>query len=153
MQWVYSERPVLVAFGLKNNYNLELDKPAGASQLLQGIKQMGIAAGMPDRVYVHAVRLGSARDVVQLPAASTPGCNTGHVRQALGHSLASPSSGVTDRYVGGLQSDLYSLRAQHSARAKGSQPSFALIFIGCKSIERTEHFRTAHATFSSHLSP
>jgi hypothetical protein len=89
------------------------------------MKQMGVAAGMLDRVYMHGVRLGSARDGAQLPSASTPGYNTDHVRQVLGHSIASTTSGVTDRYVGGLQSDIYSLRAQHATQARGRQPKFS----------------------------
>jgi predicted transcriptional regulator len=125
VKWLYPSRPVLAAIALTPSRHVDLEKPADAKQLLNNVKEMGVVSGMLDRAYMHAIRLGSARDVAQLPQDATTGYNTDHVRQSLGHTVKSTNKGVTDVYIGGSHVETYNQRAQHSIQPKGKVPRFA----------------------------
>ncbi|KAI6788227.1 hypothetical protein KC361_g9166 [Hortaea werneckii] len=126
VEWLYPSRPVLASIDQRSEamIHIDLDKPAGAQQLLRSTKEMGVLAGMLDRAYTHAIRLGHARDIAQLPTNAPVGYNTDHVRQSLGHTAKSSYKGVTDNYIGGLHTEVYTLRAQHSSQPQGRIPRF-----------------------------
>ena len=109
--WLYPNRPVLAAFTSKSTRELDLDKPAGIDQTLQSIKQMGIVSNVLSRVYIHATRLGTARDVAHLPAVDGAGFTDNVVRQSLGRTNSALNSGITENYVGSHTRELYNDRA------------------------------------------
>ncbi|KAK3718658.1 hypothetical protein LTR37_004875 [Vermiconidia calcicola] len=110
--WTHPDRPIIPSFD-KGGWKLELDTPANPGQLLSTIKQMGLVAGILDRVYVHALRNGAARDEAHVPGAfgTTHAFASDDVRKSLGHSMTSGNKGLTDRYVGESSADVYSARA------------------------------------------
>lgn len=123
IEWLYPNRPVLAAFDQSPAYHVDLDRSATTHQPLETTKQMGVIAGMLDRAYAHALRFGHARDVAQLP--TSVGNNTENARQSLGHNTSSLHGGVTDRYIGDMDAELHTLRAQHSLQPRGKVPRFA----------------------------
>ena len=123
IEWLYPNRPVLAAFSMTKKHHVNLDKPATPVQIWDTIKEMGVIAGMLDRAYPHAMRLGYARDVAQLPTFT--GHNIENVRQSLGHTAKSALRGVTDAYIGSLDAEIHNLRAQNSLQPRGKVPRFA----------------------------
>jgi hypothetical protein len=125
--WLFPKRPVLPKFLYVPSLRCDLDQPAMSSQTSLSIAKMGIVAGMLDRAYGHALRLGAARDAAHLPASVVDGSGlaTDNVRQSLGHKHVSLHSGTTDRYVGGASSEMWNLRAQMPYEPKGREPRFA----------------------------
>ena len=123
--WLFPSRPVLTAFAV-GPLRCNLDQPATTYQLLDTIKEMGAVAGMLDRAYAHALRLGAARDVAHLPSkvADGTGLLSENVRQSLGHTYATMHSGVTEEYVGGSSLELYNARAMALKEHKGREPRF-----------------------------
>lgn len=140
IEWLYPNRPILAAF---ESYRCELDKPASTGQLSHSIKHMGLAAGMFDRAYVHALRLGAARDVAHLPSAmfDRSGLTSEVVRQTLHHSETSFKTGVTESYVGGLSAEVYNARAKNMDAVHGREPRFA-------SLEGNHPYDLVHAPVS-----
>lgn len=101
IEWRFPDRPVLSAF-TSGPYRCDLDAPAGVELLHQTMREMGLVAGMRNRVYTHALRLGFARAVAHLPASVTDGTAnaTSGAARSLGHTSSSFQRGVTDAYVG-----------------------------------------------------
>ncbi|GAB7364014.1 hypothetical protein MBLNU230_g4572t1 [Neophaeotheca triangularis] len=95
-----------------------LDRGIAKGQLLLTIKEMALAAGMLNRAYGHALRLGATRDVAHLPARLSDGTGlaTDNVRQSISHKQASRMSGATERYAGGSSFELYNARATTLAK-------------------------------------
>ncbi|KAK9315813.1 hypothetical protein V1524DRAFT_414929 [Lipomyces starkeyi] len=96
--WTFPHRPVLCAFtsGVRK---CDLDKPAGAQQLLQSVKQMRVVSNILTRVYTHAIRLGAAQDVAHLP-------------HSLGHTNNAFQKGITEAYAGSHTREFYNDRAK-----------------------------------------
>lgn len=125
VSWSYPDRPIVCAF-TPAPYKCILDEPAGTNQLLSSIQTMGLVAGMLGRCYIHATRLGAVRDIAHLPTSAfdASGIATEAVRQSIGHTFQSFTSGVTEGYTGGNSADIWNMRAEAS-KAHRREPRFA----------------------------
>lgn len=123
--WLFPDRPVLAAFA-HSGAHVCLDRPARVDQLRDSIRTIGLAGGVLDRIYVHATRLGAARDMAHLPEAALDGhgFNVDAVRQRLGHSHWAMQSGVTEAYIGGPSLDAWKASADNPKRHH-REPAFA----------------------------
>lgn len=129
--WLFPHRPIIAAVSHDKNHVLDLDKSATINQPLSTIRQMGIMSNILSRVYVHALRLGTAQDVAHLAPKDGSGYTTNEVRQALNHSNASHQRGVTQHYAGDPTRETFNDRAdrqfEHSWGAKFSDISASSI--------------------------
>lgn len=131
VHWLHPTWPVLARFWSSNTSALdstdrvELQYPATPFQLRDTIKQMGLLAGIMDRIYMHATRKGAARDFAHLPAGalSGSGLTNDETRQLMHHTHTAMRSGVTDSYIGGLSANVFNIRAQHAGVHK-REPNF-----------------------------
>ncbi|KAI7280603.1 hypothetical protein KC345_g4644 [Hortaea werneckii] len=122
--WRFPNWPVLSTL---TRQRCQLEHPASAKQVSDTLQSMAIVAGIVDRVHGHALRLGHANDVANLPSRLTDGASTSLdvVRQSLGHSYEAQYSGLTEGYSGGTSLDFYNLRAKNPAPSCKA-PSFAV---------------------------
>ncbi|KAK5703447.1 hypothetical protein LTR17_022089 [Elasticomyces elasticus] len=113
--WTYPSRPVMTLFAdLPSRCQLDVAAPTG--QLLQTMKELGLVSGLLGRSYTHALRLGGARDLLHVTKSAVDGKETqaftpDHVRGVLCHSQKAFDSGVTEGYMGELNTDFHQIRA------------------------------------------
>ncbi|KAK0875657.1 hypothetical protein LTR87_010535 [Friedmanniomyces endolithicus] len=124
--WLFPNYPVLAAFTTGGASRIRLGEPATTGQILGTIKEIGLAAGMVNWAYTHALRNGAARDAGHLSLRVTDGTGqaTDAVRQSLGHGLKSMASGLTDDYTGGLSLAVYNAQSKMTAEPKGRAVRF-----------------------------
>ena len=91
---------------------LDLQEPAGIDQVEGTVRQMSLESGILAEIIPHDVRRGGARDLSHLPQDQVWG-GVAHegIAAALGHSLTAFRSGLTQEYVGPINSNLNSLKA------------------------------------------
>ncbi|KAK3617227.1 hypothetical protein LTR56_025441 [Elasticomyces elasticus] len=126
--WTFPDRPVLPLF-VTATHRLDLDRPATPKQTLDTMKQLGLVSGMLDRIYTHALRAGSARDLMHVPRSAVAGYepmafDSNDLRLSLGHSMKTYNSGTTNRYTGDPTHDYYGARASAQVVHR-NEPSFA----------------------------
>lgn len=63
--WAHPKRPVLCAFDMANR-SVKPDTPAATHQLSHTMAEAGLKASFLTRVLAHDMRMGAARDVVNL---------------------------------------------------------------------------------------
>jgi hypothetical protein len=112
VRWVKGEQPVFCAIG-GNGSALLSSKPAGNHQLTQTLASVGLMAGLLTPVRSHDLRRGSAKDLAHL-GVRIKGIATDEVAAGLGHSKASHARGVTTKYVGAIDDDLWAKRVDAS---------------------------------------
>lgn len=88
-------------------------------QLYDTTLQMGLVAGVLAHIRAHDWRRGAAKDLANLKS-KVPGVADEAVARAIGQSRASLSKGITDDYVGGIDTDLYTARVESGYQAKQS---------------------------------
>lgn len=89
---------------------LPLESPGTSIQASRSLQRVAIATGLMGRVSGHALRRGALRDTAHLPEAVN-GVDTACASMIAGHSKTSESRGITQAYVGALQTPIYSLQA------------------------------------------
>ncbi|KAK5721898.1 hypothetical protein LTR15_006491 [Elasticomyces elasticus] len=127
--WTFPDRPVLPLF-LTATHRLDLDRPATPKQTLDTMKQLGLVSGILDRIYTHALRAGSARDLMHVPKSAVAGYepmafDSNDLRLSLGHSMKTYNTGTTSRYTGDPTHDYYGARASAQVVHR-NEPSFAI---------------------------
>jgi hypothetical protein len=108
---------------------LEWEKPASTKQLLLTTKHMGLVGGVLADVVAHDWRRGAARDVanMKLPSDGMLGVADAGVARTLGQTRRSLSGGVTDRYVGDIEADVYTPRVEQLFHSR-KQPAIGAPF-------------------------
>lgn len=120
--WKFPKLPVLTAIARKP-HRCNLEEATRPHQPLNAIKEMGLISNVVSRVYMHATRLGAARDIAHLPKSNEGGGITTHdVRQALGHTMEAFRGGTTERYVGDPSIEFYNQRAKNKHHENGLEP-------------------------------
>ncbi|KAJ9258895.1 hypothetical protein DTO195F2_5133 [Paecilomyces variotii] len=109
--WQIPQRPVIC--GIEQHGFLSADIPARTQQLRATIQDMGLKAGVCQKLSSYAVRYGSARDLAHVLAEAFPLTSAEYVARALGHSRKALHAGVTEMYMGGLGVDTTTARASH----------------------------------------
>ncbi|KAL2274702.1 hypothetical protein FJTKL_02989 [Diaporthe vaccinii] len=85
-------------------YLPRLHLPCGLHQVGRTVKAAGLLAGILTPLVTHDVRRGASRDVAKLPSeAAIRGVASPTVAKALGHNYKSLHMGVTDTYVGAIE--------------------------------------------------
>lgn len=110
VQWTHPKRPLLYQIP-RGSAVTTLDDVAPEAQLSRTITQMGVAAGVLDRLTSHSVRYGAIRDTAHIKKA-VAGLQENLAAIVAGHSKDSRNSGVTQMYIGGLQIAIYNIRAK-----------------------------------------
>jgi hypothetical protein len=113
IQWLYPERPVIPQLN-KCGAFIAWNLPAAPGQINRTTKVLGQVAGLLAHIVSHDIRRGAARDLANLiPISKHPiGVATKEVAQVTGHSANSLLNGTTDRYVGEVEQDTYTTRAE-----------------------------------------
>ena len=65
VQWTYPKRPVLCKIP-RGSTETTFNEPAPANQLSNALVEMGLAAGVLDRITSHALRYGAIRDTAHI---------------------------------------------------------------------------------------
>ena len=112
IQWTRPREPLIPACEKSLSQFLDLQKPAGPDQVESTVRQMSLGSGILAKIIPHDIRRGGARDLSHLPKDQVWG-GVAHegIAAALGHSLKSFQSGLTQEYVGPINTDLNSLKA------------------------------------------
>jgi hypothetical protein len=115
IQWLYPERPrpVIPQFSKRSAF-IAWNLPAAPGQINTTTKVLGQVAGILAHIVSHDIRRGGARDLANLiPISKHPiGVATKEVAQVTGHSAISFTNGTTDKYVGEVEQDTYTTRAE-----------------------------------------
>ncbi|MCJ1435728.1 hypothetical protein MMC27_005103 [Xylographa pallens] len=113
IEWLYPQRPVIPQL-VRDTAFIAWDRPAGTNQVNKSTKELGLAAGILASIVSHDLRRGGFRDLanVKRSADSVAGVATREVAKVGGHSAHSYSGGVTDKYVGEVENDAYTPRAE-----------------------------------------
>jgi len=123
--WTSPDLPVLTQIARKPS-RCDLTRPAPSQQLYETIKQMGLISSILTRTYMHAVRLGAARDIAHLPNPTrVSGACTDEVRQYLGHRANTGAAGITEQYVGGSSREYYNDREKNQFEQNRREPKFS----------------------------
>ncbi|PVI08659.1 hypothetical protein DM02DRAFT_647989 [Periconia macrospinosa] len=104
-------RPVLSQFTTFGKA-LVLNAPASARQANGIIKNIGIVVGHISRIVSHDLRRSAIRDVAHLGKNAPSGPSTNDVRKYAGHAHKTMENGVLDTYVGPMEHDFFSRRAE-----------------------------------------
>jgi hypothetical protein len=123
VQWIYPKRPVLCKIP-RGSAETTFNEPAPANQLSNTLVEMGLAAGVLDRITSHALRYGAIRDTVHIKK-TVAGLQEHLAAMVAGHSNSSKHRGVTRMYIGGVQTTVYNLRAEEKFNDKLA-PKFAV---------------------------
>ncbi len=89
---------------------------AGTGQVNNTTKELALVGGILASLVSHDVRRGAFRDLANAKPSSNSlpvGVATKEVAQVTGHSAASYLKGTTDHYVGEVEKDTYTARAEH----------------------------------------
>ena len=98
---------------MSSNLRLVPKDPAPEGQVRRAVKSMGKVAGILRKLRSRDLRRGSARDLAHL-SKSVKGVVGDQTAAGLGHTKITLARGTTERYAGGLQEDLLTLRADDS---------------------------------------
>ncbi|EPE35495.1 C2H2 and C2HC zinc finger [Glarea lozoyensis ATCC 20868] len=114
VQWIFPNRPVIPSLHISSGFIL-WDSSNGTNSLNQTTKELGLNAGILADIRSHDIRRGAFRDLATIkraPDAPPLGVASTEVAVIGGHSIKSLQSGVTDAYVGGVEHESYSSRAE-----------------------------------------
>ncbi len=112
VQWITPENPVIPAIIQNHTAFLDLKKPASTHQAICTMNAMSVKARSVDRLRVHDLRHGSARDIAHLDQSKVYGHASMQVASALGHKMSTFMHDVTEQYVGGSDNATWTLRAE-----------------------------------------
>jgi hypothetical protein len=91
---------------------LDWDGAASTNQLRTTTIKIAAAAGVLNNVTSHDWRRGYARDMANVKRSSKLGVADNEVGKSLGQSLKSMHTGVTDSYIGDIEVETYTGRAE-----------------------------------------
>lgn len=112
IQWATPENPVIPAMNIGRSSFLQLDKPASTAQALATLHAMSIKAKCTERLRVHDLRYGSARDLAHIRQSRIRGYASMTVASALGHKMSTFMNDVSEQYVGGSDVSMWNLRVE-----------------------------------------
>lgn len=115
VQWTNNQSdPVFPA--IAHGTFLDFTSPAGLHQVGRTVKAAGLLAGILTPLVTHDVRRGASRDVAKLPSEEAiRGVASPTVAKSLGHNYRSLHMGVTDTYVGAIETAINaSVAATHT---------------------------------------
>lgn len=121
MRWKYPNRPLICSQTQRNG--TLVNEPMTVAQLNQNLQDMATQVGLASHVTTHAIQRGALRDVANLPEQMNVANRVGAAMLA-GHSTHAFNSGVTDRYIGGIQTDTFKLRINNSDWKDEMRPTF-----------------------------
>ncbi|KAK5171127.1 uncharacterized protein LTR77_004271 [Saxophila tyrrhenica] len=110
VQWKDPKAPVVCKLRPKRDFS----KPASTDQLRATVKAMALNAGVLAPITTHDLRRGALRDTAYRTTQSTSGLADNFVALAAGHTDKALSNGVTQHYVGDLQTPLWNDRASNT---------------------------------------
>lgn len=102
VQWTNQSDPVFPAISTSGVF-LDFTSPAGLHQVGRTVKVAGLLAGILTPLVTHDVRRGASRDVAKLPSEAVKGIASPTVAKTLGHNYKTLYMGVTDSYVGAIE--------------------------------------------------
>ncbi|KAF2742274.1 hypothetical protein M011DRAFT_490750 [Sporormia fimetaria CBS 119925] len=105
VKWTHPERPVLPQF-LVNGAGVNVDAPAGHTQLTAFLRTECLALGVQTRIRAHDLRRRSAREIGHFDIKGTA---TDAVASCMGHA----DRGRSRRYVGGVSVDVRGERLEN----------------------------------------
>jgi hypothetical protein len=114
IHWLYPERPVVPQL-LKCSAFIAWDKVGGSNQINNSTKDLGLMGGILASLISHDVRRGAFRDLANAKSSSSSlplGVATKEVAAVTGHSAVTYLNGTTDHYVGEVETDTYTARAE-----------------------------------------
>lgn len=111
MQWTNQLDPITPAI-VKQNF-LDFTSPAGIHKVAKSVRAAGLLAGILTPLNTHDIRAGAARDVAKLPSGVIKGVADTTVAKTLGHNHKTLYKGVTDSYVGGIETAFNALVAEN----------------------------------------
>jgi hypothetical protein len=91
---------------------LDWEKPAPGQQLRNTTIRLGCAAGVLANITSHDWRRGFARDMANSKTSTKLGVADGVVAKTLGQTHKSFATGITDGYVGDIEVETYTNRAE-----------------------------------------
>ena len=112
VQWINESDPVVPK--IKATTYLDFSTPAGIDQVYRTLRDAGFLAGIIAQLRTHDLRAGSVKDLSKLPAVQIKGVANEGVAKAIGHSRSSLRQGVTDDYIGGIETSLNKLIAENA---------------------------------------
>lgn len=121
VRWKYPDRPLICSHSQRTG--TLVNEPISVAQLNQNLQDMATQAGLASRVTTHAIRRGALRDLTHLPEPLTIANRLGAAMLA-GHSKHAFNSGVTDMYIGGIQTDTFKLRVNNRDWEDEMRPTF-----------------------------
>jgi hypothetical protein len=113
IQWLYPKRPVIPQLKTSSAF-INWDVPGSVEQVSKSLQSLGLIAGVLANITSHDLRRGAFRDLANLkPSSDVPvGAATRAVAKIGGHSSASFLGGTTDKYVGEVEQETYTARAE-----------------------------------------
>ncbi|KAL2283132.1 hypothetical protein FJTKL_10229 [Diaporthe vaccinii] len=99
VQWINASDPIIPAL---QRAKLDFSRPATPNQVKGTIKAAGLLAGILVPLNSHDIRAGTARDLSKLGSDAIKGVANPGVAKVLGHDYKTMSCGVTDSYIGGI---------------------------------------------------
>ncbi|RDL33092.1 uncharacterized protein BP5553_08531 [Venustampulla echinocandica] len=113
VQWLHPDRPVLPQLR-KCSAFIAWDVAAGAGQVNKSTKDLALVSGVLANVISHDLRRGAFRDLANAKPSShdSIGVATREVARVAGHAATSYLKGTTDKYVGEVEKDTYTARAE-----------------------------------------
>lgn len=105
------EAPVLP--GLANKFRiLDFGQPMTTQYIRNALKRISLIAGMIEPLRTHSIRHGHAKETAQL--SKIKGTATYAVAQAMGHSHTAMAKGITAKYTGGVESELWNDKVENA---------------------------------------
>jgi hypothetical protein len=111
--WAHPERPVIPQLRTSSAFAF-WGLPAGVGQVNSATQQLAQVAGILARVCSHDIRRGGFREVANMSQLDScvVGVATAAVARIGGHSRNTLAQGTTDDYVGDVETDTYTSRAE-----------------------------------------
>ncbi|KAK4560928.1 hypothetical protein LTR86_004883 [Recurvomyces mirabilis] len=112
VEWEAPDAPVLCRLP-RGSSTSSYDIPATQHQILDTIREMGLAAGVLGNITTGDIRNGALRDTAYLDkrVAGVAGLDTAIVA---GHTTTAYGKGLTQEYVGPIQQPIWNMRAENS---------------------------------------
>lgn len=114
VQWLRPSDPVVPAVHRHKHGFLDFSKPANPMQVTSTLRAAGLLAGVLVPLQSHDIRAGASRDVSKLPPDAIKGVAGVAVAKVLGHTPKTTSKGLTDDYVGGIDTAVNALVAKNA---------------------------------------
>jgi hypothetical protein len=113
IQWLHPNRSVIPQLQ-KSSAFIAWDLLGGTGQVNKSTKDLALVSGVLANVISHDIRRGAFRDLANAkPSSDGPiGVATREVARVTGHSATSYLKGTTDKYVGEVEKDTYTARAE-----------------------------------------